>query len=237
MHIHFLQHVPFEDPAGISDWITLHHHSSSVTKLFNDEPLPSMDAFDWLIVMGGPMGVDDTDQYSWLTAEKKFIGEVITAGKAVLGICLGAQLIASALCAEIKPNGHREIGWFDMTPSSELKGTTLDGVFPDASKAFHWHGDTFDLPENAKLIASSEACKNQGFIIDDRVVGLQFHLETTAESARLLINNARDELDGSRFVQTEEEMLSNPERFITINKIMFTLLSRMESAITNQKNA
>lgn len=233
MKIHFLQHVPFEGPAGIVDWIDQHHHTATITKLFNNEILPTVDLFDWLIVMGGPMGIYDTQDYPWLAAEKNFIGETIAANKAVLGICLGAQLIAAASGAEAKPNDHREIGWFNMTPSGELKDTILDGVFPEETLAFHWHGDSFDLPKNAKLIASSEACKNQGFILDDRVVGLQFHLETTPESARLLVENARDELDSSRFVQTEEEMLNSPERFVTINKIMFALLSRMGSVIND----
>ena len=231
MKIHFLQHVPFEGPAGIANWIAQHNHTVTVTKLFNSEILPTVDSFDWLIVMGGPMGIYDTQDYPWLTAEKEFIHKAITANKAVLGICLGAQLIAGASGAEIKPNAHLEIGWFNMTPSDELKGTVLDGVFPEKTLAFHWHGDTFDLPKSAKLIASSEACKNQGFILGDRVVGLQFHLETTPESARLLIENGRNELNGSHFVQTEEDMLNSPERFSTINKIMFTLLSRLESTI------
>ncbi|HID83202.1 MAG TPA: type 1 glutamine amidotransferase [Chromatiales bacterium] len=231
MKIHFLQHVPFEGPAGITDWITKHHHTATTTKLFYDETLPNLNSFDWLIVMGGPMGIDDTQQYPWLAAEKSFIAEAIAANKAILGICLGAQLIAGALGVEVRPNVHREIGWFNMTPSDELKDTILDGVFPEQTLAFHWHGDTFELPDNAKRIASSEACKNQGFILGDRVVGLQFHLETTPESASLLIENGRDELDRSRFVQTEAEMLESSERFDVINKMMFALLSRMESAI------
>lgn len=235
MKIHFLLHVPFEGPAGITDWATRNNHTATVTKLFDDESLPAVNSFDWLIVMGGPMGIYDTQQFPWLAAEKRFIGETIAANKAVLGICLGAQLIAGASGAEVKANGHREIGWFNMTPSNELKSTVLDGIFPEETLAFHWHGDSFDLPNNAKLIASSEACKNQGFILADRVVGLQFHLETTPESASLLIENGYDELDGSRFVQTEEEILNSPERFIAINKIMFALLSRMESVITNPK--
>lgn len=232
MKIHFIQHVPFEGPAGIADWITEHHHTPTVTKLFNAETLPALNSFDWLIVMGGPMGIYDTRQYPWLAAEKSFIAEAIAANKAILGICLGAQLIAGALGAEVRPNVHREIGWFNMTPSDELKDTILDGVFPEQTLAFHWHGDTFDLPDNAKRIASSEACKNQGFILGDRVIGLQFHLETTPESASLLIENGRNELDGSRFVQTEAEMLESPERFDVINKMMFALLSRMESTMS-----
>ena len=231
MKIHFLQHVPFEGPAGIADWIAEHDHTATITKLFNNEALPVLNSFDWLIVMGGPMGIYDTQDYPWLTAEKEFIGKAITDNKAVIGICLGAQLIAGAMGAEVKANDHREIGWFDLAPSHELKDTVLDGVFPEKTLAFHWHGDTFDLPDNAKRIASSEACKNQGFILGDRVIGLQFHLETTPESASLLIENGRDDLDGSRFVQTEVEMLESPERFAVINKIMFALLSRMESAI------
>lgn len=233
MRIHFIQHVPFEGPAAIADWARQHQHTTTITRLYDGEMLPTMEAFDWLVIMGGPMGVADTGQYAWLENEKAFIGQTVSVGKTVLGICLGAQLIAAALGAAVKKNPHREIGWFPLSPADALRNTILDGVFSDNTLAFHWHGDTFDLPEQATLIASSKACRNQGFVLNDHVVGLQFHLETTPESARALIENGRDELDGSRFVQTEQEMLSQPERFETINQTLFSLLTRLEKATTD----
>lgn len=94
---------------------------------------------------------------------------------------------------------------------------------------FHWHGDTFDIPKGAAVLAASEACKNQGFIMDNRVVALQFHLEATLQSARSLIDNCRYELDGSPYVQSESEILANKQRFSTINQVMRSVLEALES--------
>jgi GMP synthase-like glutamine amidotransferase len=174
--------------------------------------------------MGGPMGIYDEEIYPWLNAEKQFIKTAINSKKVVIGICLGAQLIADVLGAKVYKNKHREIGWFNITRSADANNTILSNVIPENSEVFHWHGDTFEIPEGAYALAESEACKNQGFILNDRVVAFQFHLETTLESASALIENCRDELDGSQYVQTEQEMLSNEQRFSNINSVMFSIL-------------
>ena len=202
-------------------------HQRSSTQLYKNEPLPSVDDFDWLIVMGGPMGIYDYDQYPWLKDEKRFIKAAIDAGKRVLGICLGAQLIADVLGAKVYPNEHREIGWFNINRLSGVDETILANVLPEQVEVFHWHGDTFDIPEGAISLAESEACPRQGFIFDNRVVAFQFHLETTAESAAALIEHCGDELDGSRYVQSKNEMLSNVERFAVINAVMSSVLSAL----------
>ncbi len=93
---------------------------------------------------------------------------------------------------------------------------------------FHWHGDTFDIPEGAVLLTESAACKNQGFIMNDRVVAFQFHMETTLESATALIAHCGNELDGSSYVQSKNEILSNPQRFSNINQIMHSVLEALE---------
>lgn len=203
-------------------------HQLSSTHLYKNKPLPLLKEIDWLIVMGGPMGIHDEAEYPWLAAEKKFIHQAIEAGKTVLGICLGAQLIASVLGAEVYKNRHKEIGWFSIDRSSKADSTIISTAIPRQAEVFHWHGDTFAIPAGAKPLASSSACQNQGFIFDDRVVGLQFHLETTPELIRELINNSRHELDGSSYVQSEEEMLANPQRFNRINQIMAAILETLE---------
>ena len=184
---------------------------------------------DWLIVMGGPMGIYDEENYPWLCAEKRFIKEAIDSEKIVLGICLGAQLIADVLGAKVYRNEHREIGWYKINRRPETDNTILSKAIPEQIEVFHWHGDTFDIPDDATALAESEACKNQGFILHDRVVAFQFHLETTLESATALIQNCRNDLDGSQYVQSEEEMLSNTQRFSTINQVMFSVLNALES--------
>ncbi len=228
MRIHYLQHVFFEDLSSIDLILRVKGHELTATHLYEGEQLPSVKEIDWLIVMGGPMGIHDEAKYPWLNAEKLFIKKAIESNKIVLGICLGAQLIADALGARVYQNKHREIGWFNISRSPELYDTVLSEIIPDQMEVFHWHGDTFDIPQGAKAIAASEACQNQGFIINNRVAGFQFHLETTLQSAKALINNCRDELDKSQYVQTESEILSDNQRFTNINQVMYSVLEALE---------
>lgn len=232
MRVHHLQHVPFEGLSSIESVLKEKGHQLSSTHLYDGQPLPPVNDIDWLIVMGGPMGIYDENIYPWLKEEKQFIKKAINSGKIVLGICLGAQLIASALGAKVYKNKYREIGWFNIRRSPDTINTILSTAMPESTEVFHWHGDTFDIPEGASILAESEACKNQGFIIDDRVVALQFHLETTVESAKALIENCSGELDGSVYVQTENELLSNKQRFININRIMIDVLTALEEKNT-----
>ncbi len=229
MHIHYLQHVPFEDLGSMEVWFQAHGHTLSATHLYKEgEPLPQVNSFDWLIVMGGPMSVTDIETYPWLTNEKAFIQQAIDEEKIVLGICLGAQLIADVLGATISKNPHKEIGWFPIQISEDAKATHLGAALPCKFDVFHWHGDMFYIPNKATPIASSEACRNQGFIINNRVLGLQFHLETTPKSALDLTLHCKDELDNSQYVQSAEDMLSKPERFKKINLIMDEILGFLE---------
>ncbi len=229
MKIHYLRHVPFEGLGSMESWFRKGGHRLSSTPLYSNRNLPALDDLDWLIVMGGPMGVHDESKHSWLVNEKRFIEQAINAGKIVLGICLGAQLIADVLGARVFRNRHREIGWFPIRISEQVEQSAFQGVFPSAIEAFHWHGDTFDIPESATLLASSEACAHQGFVVEDRILGFQFHLETTPEAARALIENCGNELDGSRYVQSEAEILSEPGRFNQINQVMIRVLKRLET--------
>jgi len=202
------------------------------THLYLNQYLPEIDEFDWLIVMGGPMGVSDELKYPWITLEKKFIEQAIESGKIVLGICLGAQLIAEVSGARVFKNKDREIGWFPIIKNSCKIENRIIKAMPASMDAFHWHGETFDLPAGSTLVGSSEACINQGFIMDNKAVGFQFHLETTESSAKALIKNCRRDLDGSRYVQTESEMLSDPVRFKKINTVMNNILQELAQTQT-----
>ncbi len=186
MKLHWLQHVPFEGLGIIEEWAEANGFGITRTRLFAGEQLPEIGTFDWLVVMGGPMGIYDHVDHPWLVAEKQLIKNAIEAEKTVLGICLGAQLIADVLGAKVYAGPQKEIGWFP------IQG--LNSFLPKTLTAFHWHGDTFEIPEGASRLASSEACKNQGFIYNDRIVALQFHLETTPESMEALIENCAGEL-------------------------------------------
>jgi len=227
MRIHHLQHVPFESLGSIEPVLKDKGHRLTSTHLYDNQSFSLVKDIDCLIVMGGPMGIYDEETYPWLGAEKRFIKDVISAGKIVLGICLGAQLIADALDVKVYKNKYREIGWFNIKRSLEAEDTILYKAIPEQAEVFHWHGDTFDIPQGARPLAESTACQNQGFIMDDRVVAFQFHLETTLQSAKALIENGRDELDGSQYVQSEKEMLSSPQRFSNINQIMSSVLEAL----------
>jgi GMP synthase (glutamine-hydrolysing) len=194
------------------------------THLYNNENLPSVGEFDWLIIMGGPMSVSDELLYPWLRDEKKLIFQAIEQQKVVVGICLGAQLIADVLGARVRRNDHREIGWFPIHKTPETKRSCVSTAIPDGVQVLHWHGDTFDLPAGAIHLGRSEACKNQGFQYDDRIVGLQFHLEMTHDNLKHLIHYCRSEIDDSPYVQTAEFMLSDQERFASTNLVMDKVL-------------
>jgi GMP synthase-like glutamine amidotransferase len=223
MKAHVLQHVPFEGPGSIAGWLGERGADIGRTRLFAGDPLPDPASVDLLVVMGGPMSVNDEGRHPWLAGEKRSIREAAERGVAVLGICLGAQLIASALGARVFPNPVKEIGWFPVRAVPAPAGSL---GLPAACEAFHWHGETFDLPPGAVRLAESDACRNQAFQFGRRVVGLQFHLETTEESARGLVEHCRDELVPGPFVQGEEQLLSAPaSRYREINEVMARVLS------------
>ena len=212
MRAHCLQHVAFEGMGAIETWLHQNQFEVSHTHLYESVDLPAISEIDWVIIMGGPMSVNDEQAYPWLVTEKEFIRKCIAANKVVLGICLGAQLISSALGSAIYQNKEKEIGWFPLKKSETLK-SKLFRDFPDDLTVFHWHGETFDLPKNAELIASSETCKNQVFSVNDRVIGFQCHLETTDQSLRSLITNCRDELKPGTYIQSEDNMIEHEKRY------------------------
>jgi GMP synthase-like glutamine amidotransferase len=222
--LHVLQHVPFEDEARVGAWAKERGLSVSRTPLFESDVMPGADDFDWLVVMGGPMGVHDERRFPWLTAEKRLVGEAIAAGKVVLGVCLGAQLIADAMGARVYRHSHREIGWFPVKLTAEGETSPLFGELPREFTAFHWHGDIFDIPADAVRTAESEGCVNQAFEYEGRVVGLQFHLESTAGSVQALVENCREDLVEGPYVQSEDGILSLRESSGGLNAVMDRLL-------------
>ena len=224
MNIHILQHAAFEGPACISDWCSKAQLSLTRTHLYQGDPLPDIKALDILVVLGGPMSVTDKEHYPWLNDELSFIRQCIAEDKTVLGICLGAQLVATSLGARVTPNQDKEIGWFALQRDAALADHPLARILPENFDAFHWHGETFALPEGAVPLASSAACANQGFVYKDKVLGLQFHLETSFGLANLLIKNCHYDLAEGPYTQTETEMLSKPERFDQAQRRMYQLL-------------
>ncbi len=236
MKIHFLQQVPFEGPGSIAAWAENAEHRISSTRLFQSDPLPKQADIDWLIIMGGPMSIHDEEHYPWLIEEKRFSKQSIEESKIVLGICLGAQLIADVLGAKVYPNDQKEIGCFPVKKYPDANKTTICGALPDEMEAFHWHGDTFGIPVGAVRLASSNACPNQGFVYKNRVIGLQFHLETTRESVENLVENCSTELATAPYIQTAATMLKNNAKFERINLVMNSVLERMAQHCFDQSS-
>ncbi len=223
MRAHYLQHVAFEGLGSIENWLLSHGYQISSTRLFESALFPDVNEIDLLIIMGGPMSVNDEQELPWLIAEKQFVKAAIDAGKPVLGICLGAQMIANVMGSKIYPNTQKEIGWFPVISKST---DSQYFQFPLSVTVFHWHGETFDLPKQANLLASSKACTNQAFQIGRNVIGLQFHLETTPESLQEISIHCANEIVEGEFVQSVDKMSSAPkENFIVINQLMNDILS------------
>ena len=223
MKIHILQHVHFEGPGYIADWAEKHGHTLSFTKFFEAFTIPLPTDIDLLIVLGGPMSVNDTKKFPWLCDEKDYIYHLAKKGCKILGICLGAQLIASAYGLDVYPNKVKEIGWFPIQKNTRLKLDFLENL-PIEIPAFHWHGETFEIPGRANRLFSSEACTNQGFVINNRVFALQFHWEVTKESVQQLIKFSGDELKEEKWVQPAKRLAGTDEEFSAINRRMEELL-------------
>nr|MBF0222098.1 type 1 glutamine amidotransferase [Desulfobulbaceae bacterium] len=227
LRIHYLQHVSFEGLGSIETWTQKNNATVSVTRLFQNDQLPQQDAFDWLIIMGGPMNIYQDHLFPWLAAERAFIKESINNSKVVLGICLGAQLIADALGEKVYSNAEKEIGWFPVSFMKDNLDDDLKEILPEELTVMHWHGDTFNLPKGASHLVQSKACKTQGFIYNNKVVALQFHLETTAESLKGLIENCGDEITDGEFIQSADSMVAGTN-FSAINATMENLLNHLK---------
>lgn len=227
LRIHFFQHVFFEGPANIEAWCVEKVHLISFTKFYEDPVLPELSGIDWLIIMGGPMGVYDEEKFDWLAVEKQFIKKAMRAGKTIIGICLGAQLLAEVLGAKVYQNDYKEIGWFPVALTSEGQQNKLFSNFENDATVFHWHGDTFDLPRNALHLAQSEACKNQAFLYKNKVLGLQFHLEMNEQSLKKMLENGASELVSAKYIQTKNEILKRQQLIATNKKMLFTILDNL----------
>lgn len=199
-----------------------------------DEEFPADTDFDLLVIMGGPMNIYEDEQYPWLKQEKAFIKKVINSDKFVLGICLGAQLLADVLGAKVYKNDFSEIGWFPVEVDNEALKVPVMSGFSSEIQAFHWHGDTFDIPQDSIRLGSTEGCKNQGFIYKDRVIGLQFHLEITEENAVSLIRNCSEDMAASMYVQKQQEILSAKSNFEQIHQSLVNLMNNIQDSLSKK---
>jgi GMP synthase-like glutamine amidotransferase len=173
------RHVPSESLGMIADSLGSRDIAYEYVDLYRDTARPDPRAADGLIFMGGPMSANDDLPY--IRQELEFIGEAISQGQPILGVCLGSQLIAKALGARVYPNGVPEIGWYPVQWTPAAARDRLHQGLSEPETVFHWHGETYDLPAGAELLGHSEACRNQAYRVGSNVYGLQYHLEVTPE--------------------------------------------------------
>ena len=224
MEILVFQHHPLEGLGTIKHWLESQKASITYHKFFEDQSIPNINDYDGLIIMGGPMSVNDEDEHPWITDAVKTIKRAIDGNKKVLGICLGAQLIAKSLGAIVKPNQHKEIGLHPISPVNTSNTDVFS--FPNPLNVIHWHSQTFDIPLNATHIAQSEACTNQGFQMGKNVIGLQFHLELDKDSLKSLVEEFKDQLIQDQYVHNEGRINSiTNEEFEIMQKSLVYLLN------------
>lgn len=209
IRIAIIQHAYYEGPARISDWLALRGLSATLYRPYTGSSLPPLDRFDLLILLSGPMQVDDTDRYVWLAEEKQLIRDVLDAGKRVLGIGLGGQLLAEALGARIEPMKRPEIGWWPLEKYDESRESPLGRMLPHRLMALHWHTHHFGLPEGAIPLYRSAACGEQGFVWQERAVALQCHMNSTPRSVEALLSHAGTELKRDSTVQDAPSIRQN----------------------------
>ena len=191
-------------------------------------PAPDPDAFDFLIVMGGPMNIYQEREHPWLRDEKALISGAIAESKRVLGVCLGAQLVADVLGGPVTRGEHPEIGWYPVEITTAGRESAVFSRLPERFDALHWHGDTFAIPPSALHVASSAACANQAFEYGGgRVVGIQFHLEETHDSLSALVENAHGELIDGPWISSAENLLAADAPFEESKRLLFALLDGM----------
>ncbi|WP_310391608.1 type 1 glutamine amidotransferase [Hymenobacter sp.] len=221
--------MPNEGPGHAADWLAAHGHALTFTNLFAPNPeFPATSEFDGLLILGGAMSVHDEAGFPWMRAEKAFLREVLRAGKVTLGICLGAQLLAEALGAEVRPNPEPEIGFWTVRFSAKALEHPLLRGWPEKATVLHWHLDTFTVPPGAIRVGMSAGCATQGFVWGDGIIGLQFHPEMTVPMVEQLLEyEGHETAEEQEFVQTAEQIRARLKSMWKGRKLLELLLANL----------
>ncbi|HUO06304.1 MAG TPA: type 1 glutamine amidotransferase [Candidatus Binataceae bacterium] len=225
--IYVLQHHPVENLGNIAGALADAALAWQYVRIFDGHPVPKdMKAAGGLIVMGGPMGVYETDRHPFISDDMHLIDDALKRNLPVLGVCLGAQLLAAALGAKVDRNPMgKEIGWHPMRLSADANSDRLMKGLPELMMPFHWHGDIFELPDGAISLASSDKTPCQGFRYHENVYGFQFHFEVTREGIRGMANAFAKELESEKI--SAQEMIAKESEFMpALEKISATVFSR-----------
>jgi GMP synthase (glutamine-hydrolysing) len=224
MRIFVLEHAANEGPGKIATWAEERGYTVNHVRMDDGNPLPSLEGASMIVIMGGGMNIYQHRDYPWLVDEKRFLAKAIARNKPLLGICLGAQLLADLLGGKVVQNRCKEVGWWPvrfLDRSSPFDGFQAEGMM------FHWHGDTFDIPNRSRRIADSDGCANQAFIFGDRIVGLQFHAEVTPADPAAFCDSAPQDLADGPFSQSREAMLTSPPDMSAVDAGLYRLLDHL----------
>ena len=225
MRIHFIIHAGFEKAAHIATWAAENAFAVRYTHLHKGETCPDIDDFDMLICMGGPQSPSEIERYPYLMDEIRLIREAIIQGKIVLGVCLGAQLIAESYGIMTEKSPNKEVGFFPVDFSDDRKQDPVFFDFPASLTVGHWHNDMPGCPDSAVILARSEGCPRQVIRFSPKVYGLQCHFELDSVTLRALIRHCPDDLLTGKYIQTAEEMLA--VELEPIQQYLSTVLTRL----------
>ncbi len=230
MRVHYLQHEPLEGPCHVEAWARARGRALAGTRLHAGETPPRADDYDLLVLLGGAMNIYDEARHPWLAAEKRALREALGRGRPVLGICLGAQLLADAHGARVVRSPHAEIGWHPVTLAPGAAESPLMRGVPGTFMAFHWHFDAFELPGGATLLGGSEACAHQMAAFGGRALGVQFHPESTPASVDYLLEEFLHEMTPGPYVQSVAEIRAGIDAAAGMNRVLEMLLDNLGGA-------
>ncbi len=236
MRVAVLQHAEFEGPGAVIDWVQNRQGQLELVKTYSPAVLyPDPTEVDLVVILGGPMNTDQLAQHPWLAAEKRFIRSLVASDTPVLGICLGAQLLAEALGGTVTDNPEPEIGWFPIIPvAAAADGFSLTEPLP----VLHWHSQTFSVPAQARRFAESAACPNQGFEWQNRIIGLQFHPEYNERLVADTIAHLQQDLQPREFVQSAVQIAQVPsDQYRNAHRLLFAVLDYLLASGANTKES
>jgi GMP synthase (glutamine-hydrolysing) len=229
MRIDVIEHAANEGPGKIALWAQARGYTLNHVRMDAGAPLPSLDDSGLIVIMGGGMNIYEHRDFPWLVDEKRFLAKAVTREKPLLGICLGAQLLADVLGAKVVQNPHKEVGWWPVRFLD--RSTPFDG-FPTECPMFHWHGDTFDVPNRARRIAESDGCPNQAFAFGDHIVGLQFHAEVTATDPAAFCDSAPQDVEDGPFSQSRDAIVAASPDLTAADRGLHRLLDALVATYT-----
>jgi len=226
VRLHYIQHEAIVCPGTTLEWARERGYSVGATRIHEHQPFPALAEFDLLVIPGGTMSVYEEKRFPWLKSEKDFVARSIESGKAVVGLCFGAQLLADVLGGQVAPNSHKEIGWHEVRRSESAAQTSILSSLPERFIAFQWHGDVFTLPPGAIHAAASDATPNQAFQYKDRVVAVQFHPESSRSTIQTLLDQAGHQVAPGPFVQDPATFLPQEQQLADMRRLFFDLLDQ-----------